>query len=613
MALNYTYLKYKDTYTLKNNGAVDLTYHISTVTCETTAEVKTGVIIPNQTVVLTFAVDGKYSVYLSSSTETSTPFIIKYYNNLLTSLISMTEQTVCGCGKCKDCEECNQCEDYLGTFMKAQAFNTVNYPIYQTAINQVTENNACLYTQEVLCSLLHEKVYGTVETKDTMLIIIGSYYLSFYYQDKFLAVDQEEKDYVTSKYKFDKIGSCLKKKGLTLTEPACTTTEPPVTTCPPTTTSTTTCPPATTSTTLNPCLLIVSAQEINSTTSTSTSTTSTTTEPPQINSLTGIIINDPEDSGKVTYSPSYNYTSHLPSGDWYYNSEVILTVQQPSLFQTNATYLYDYSSPQVNDMVMLRQDFQSFLPNDIVFNPALGNKMWYLISSVEYTSAQISTILANATQIQNIQLLPGNPPTWEGDDFLYDVDPTQSSYAYLIWDYRKVVATTTTTSTTSTTTTTTTATPTTTTTIPTTTIPTTTTTTTACVNRPTGLTNGRLILAVNNPGDPSRYFANVSVVYACETFNYFRAVPMASGTGTSNTSMQYSSLTIGQKIYAGNDETNCNLVPTNYYWFQPDITSPAPYFKGINQINIVTVVSGVITAIDVCDYVPPTTTTTTTL
>lgn len=200
------------------------------------------------------------------------------------------------------------------------------------------------------------------------------------------------------------------------------------------------------------CNVCATTTTTSSSTSTSTSTstsstTTTTTEPPQINSLTGIIINDPEDSGKVTYSPSYNYTSHLPLGDWYYNSGVILTVQQPSLFQTNVTSLYDYSSPQVNDMVMLRQDFQSFLPNDIVFDPALGNKMWYLISLVEYTSAQIATILANATEIQNIQLLPGSPPTWEGDSFLYDVDPAQSSYTYLIWDYRKTITTTTTTTT----------------------------------------------------------------------------------------------------------------------------------------------------------------------
>ena len=142
---------------------------------------------------------------------------------------------------------------------------------------------------------------------------------------------------------------------------------------------------------------------------------------------------------------------------------------------------------------------------------------------------------------------------------------------------------------------------------------TTSTTTTACVNRPVGLTNGNLILAVNNPGDPSRYFANVSVAYACDTFSYFRSVPMTTGSGASLIGMQYSSLTIGEKIYAGNNGTNCNLVSTNYYWFQPDITGPVTYFKTINQISIVTIVNGVITAIDICDYVPPTTTTTTTI
>jgi hypothetical protein len=142
---------------------------------------------------------------------------------------------------------------------------------------------------------------------------------------------------------------------------------------------------------------------------------------------------------------------------------------------------------------------------------------------------------------------------------------------------------------------------------------TTTTTTTACVNRPTGLTNGNLIEAVNNAGDPSRYFANVSVAYACETFSYFRSVTITTGSAASFQDMQYSSLTIGQKIYRDNNETNCILVPTGYYWFQPNITSPITYFKGIDQISIVTVVDGVITAIDVCDYVPPTTTTTTTL
>jgi hypothetical protein len=105
----------------------------------------------------------------------------------------------------------------------------------------------------------------------------------------------------------------------------------------------------------------------------------------------------------------------------------------------------------------------------------------------------------------------------------------------------------------------------------------------------------------------------VSVAYACETFNYFRSVPTTIGSGASFQDMQYSSLTIGEKIYRDNNETNCILVPTGYYWFQPNITGPVTYFKTINQINIVTIVNGVITAIDICDYVPPTTTTTTTI
>ena len=89
MALNYTYLKYKDTYTLKNNGSVTLTYSVSKVTCEATTEIKTGTILPGQTTDLNFIVDGNYSVYLASSTEVGMPFIIKYYNNLLLSFISL--------------------------------------------------------------------------------------------------------------------------------------------------------------------------------------------------------------------------------------------------------------------------------------------------------------------------------------------------------------------------------------------------------------------------------------------------------------------------------------------------------------------------------------------
>lgn len=293
MALNYTYLKYKDTYTLKNNGSVTLTYSVSKVTCEATTEIKTGTILPGQTTALNFIVDGNYSVYLASPTQVGIPFIIKHYYNLLTSFISMVEGTICGCSKCSDCEECNKCDDYLGAFMKAQAFAAVNHPVYEGYMTQITQDSICVFTEEVLCNLLHEKVYGNANVKDVMLKLIGFYYLSFYYEDKFLAADVEEESYITTKYKFDKVASCMRKLGIIPTDPlymTTTTTQPPVTTLPPTTTTvvpttttvapiTTTTAPVTTTTNSNLCALAGNAVLIVPTTTTTVAPTSTTIAP----------------------------------------------------------------------------------------------------------------------------------------------------------------------------------------------------------------------------------------------------------------------------------------------------------------------------------------------
>ena len=219
MALAYTYVKYKDTYALKNTDTVNLTYHVSKVTCDTTTEIKTGVLLPQATVNLNFVVDGNYSVYLSSSVEDSTPFLIQHYYNLITSFIALVEGLICGCSKCNECEECNQCEDYLGAFMKAQAFMLVSDYLYNDFFQEFLNQNQCLITEQTLCSLLHEKVYGTANIKDTMLYIIACYYLAFYFKDKSLAFDSSEQDYILDKYKFTKVIACMKKMGITPEQP----------------------------------------------------------------------------------------------------------------------------------------------------------------------------------------------------------------------------------------------------------------------------------------------------------------------------------------------------------------------------------------------------------
>ena len=192
-----------------------------------------------------------------------------------------------------------------------------------------------------------------------------------------------------------------------------------------------------------------------SSTSTSSSTTTTTTTVGVTNYMTGVVINDSEDIGKTFYGPSYNFTSNTVAGDWNYQSGV-MTIEQPSKFETFELLPGNPASPSDNDILMMHQYIQSYLPNDILFDPTLGNKMWYLISLVEYTSEQLATILADATLIPNLQLIAGNPSKWEGT-FLFDISLTQSNYVYLIWDYRKTITTTTTTAIPTTTTTTTTA------------------------------------------------------------------------------------------------------------------------------------------------------------
>ena len=154
----------------------------------------------------------------------------------------------------------------------------------------------------------------------------------------------------------------------------------------------------------------------------------------------GVIINDSEDSGKTYYAPSWDFTSNSAPGDWYY-SDGILTAQQPSLFMKRVNSPGNISSPNDNDIfTMIQEQIPPSIPNGLMFDGTIGNKMWYLITSVEYTSAQLETLLDNAILIQNMQFIPASLPqqrnSWKGT-FVYDINPTQSNYMYLIWDYRK--------------------------------------------------------------------------------------------------------------------------------------------------------------------------------
>ena len=216
MALAYTYLKYKDVYTIENQEVVPLQYSISKVTCDTETVVSTGTILAEVTFTLNFKVDGIYRVTLTHSitSETETLPDIFYYFNLITSYISNIQSIFCGCTPCDECEDCNECEDYLKTLVQALAYTSLNDPDYQVYVEAINEESKCLLNDLVLCSLIEEKIRGNSSYKDVILYFLANYYGAFYFREKFLATNAEEVAYVTTKYKYLTISKCMKKVGL---------------------------------------------------------------------------------------------------------------------------------------------------------------------------------------------------------------------------------------------------------------------------------------------------------------------------------------------------------------------------------------------------------------
>ena len=118
---------------------------------------------------------------------------------------------------------------------------------------------------------------------------------------------------------------------------------------------------------------------------------------------------------------------------------------------------------------------------------------------------------------------------------------------------------------------------------------TTTTTTTACV-RPTGLTTYNFNTAINGVS------FNANLADACNAYNQYLADP--GGNILTGVAAQGSSLSYGSVIYNGT-EVDCTLVPNGYY-----IVTGQP--------GVITMINGVVNALDLCPTTTSTTSSTTT-
>ena len=102
--MDYTYLKYKDVYTITNNSSVEtLTYKVVFKNCEETTIIKEGTILPSSVYTLSFKYDGVYEVILNDGFIEEVITDIKYFENTLQMFIEGVQSIFCGCGH--NCDE----------------------------------------------------------------------------------------------------------------------------------------------------------------------------------------------------------------------------------------------------------------------------------------------------------------------------------------------------------------------------------------------------------------------------------------------------------------------------------------------------------------------------
>lgn len=215
MALDYTYKKYKDAYTVENTGIASFNYKIQIKDCDSLNEYKSGTINPGKifTLPITF-LDAVYVVTLYDDNEEVVLDDILQYNNTLLNFIDGTEELLCGCKECDECEECNKCESFLSTLNYALAFFHVNSPRYDNYLLTFSNEMKCNYSQEILCLITKLNATGKGEIEKLTKLNIALYYLVFYLLDLAQAQDLEEAEYIKTKYKSSKILKCIRRLGI---------------------------------------------------------------------------------------------------------------------------------------------------------------------------------------------------------------------------------------------------------------------------------------------------------------------------------------------------------------------------------------------------------------
>jgi len=90
--------------------------------------------------------------------------------------------------------------------------------------------------------------------------------------------------------------------------------------------------------------------------------------------------------------------------------------------------------PNDGDTVSIFTGPISAVDGKIIFNPSLNNKIYYLVSNIQYLESDKATILSLATEIDVYLYTDLSGVSRYKGDFIFS-NPNEYEYIYLIWDY----------------------------------------------------------------------------------------------------------------------------------------------------------------------------------
>lgn len=234
MLANYIFTRYKDTYLLSNLDLVTpLSYTLNRAADYITYQLITTGSVPVNTLQAQIPIisDGDYQLILTNGTDTTT-INIYHYLQLQRGLIYNIREAICN--KVDTCTDCparglDDCVNYQSLFSQLMAYQYLIKPfttefcdqdcLIRSYLKQAFDLNKLDVSNELYRQLANELYSGRIQSgKNLTNFIAAIYYLTFYFYESSLAVDQSEQDYIDIKFYWIYTQRCIASIGISTSE-----------------------------------------------------------------------------------------------------------------------------------------------------------------------------------------------------------------------------------------------------------------------------------------------------------------------------------------------------------------------------------------------------------